>query len=322
MGQILDKAAIKYLCKVLIIALLVVLVIRSFFFEFYTISTSQMESSLIKGDEVVVSKLSYGPRMPITPLSIPFTDSYSDWLQLPYKRFFSENLLRNDIAVFNNPIEKDKPLDRRSLLISRCVAVPGDTILIADGNYYINGKQFIVSPTRMDEYLSMKEGYEQLAETAKKLKIELKDVLSSNDTVYFAINRNDAFILSKNTAKGAFFRKDYIIPEKILFIVPSNNRKVLLTKNNIKLYQPIIQSEMGDKVAFRNDTTYIGEEPVEAYQFKDDYYWMLSDNSIDALDSRVLGFIPYKNIVGRVTKILYNSNKQNSGSSRFFKTVK
>ncbi len=87
--------------------------IRTFFFEAYTIPTTSMESTLKAGDFLFVSKFHYGARFPITPLAFPFahhtmpvlkTKAFSDLVQLPYMRFPGlEDIKHNSIVVFNFP---------------------------------------------------------------------------------------------------------------------------------------------------------------------------------------------------------------------------
>src|SRR5690606_25658683 len=71
-----------------------------------------MEKTLLVNDFLFVSKLSYGPRIPNTPLSVPFVHnylpftngkSYSTLIQLPYIRWFASPVKRNDCVVFNFP---------------------------------------------------------------------------------------------------------------------------------------------------------------------------------------------------------------------------
>lgn len=317
----IETSMIKYVGKVVLITLLIVLFIRCFFFETYTISTSQMESALQKGDEVLVSKISYGPRLPITLLTLPFAFDkvYSDLIQFPYIRLYASPVRYNDVVLFNSPLDLDKPLDKRTLLISRCVAVPNDTIQITDGNYYINGKQYPKSPTQIDEYSVNKRDVEKLVSVANTLDIKLKQSdRQSADSLYFTLDRYDAYILDKNTESGLFYRRSNAIPTTLIFIAPSAGRMAMLSENNIKLYRQIIETEQGfENVEFKSDGVYIRGKKIEAYTFRDDYYWMLSDNTIDALDSRVLGFIPFRNVVGRATTVLYGS-----GNDRYFEAVR
>ena len=77
----------------IIFAVVVVTFINIFFFQAFKIPSSSMESTLYTGDHLFVSKLTYGPKMPQTPLTIPFThnvfmgkESYSTLIQSDYKR--------------------------------------------------------------------------------------------------------------------------------------------------------------------------------------------------------------------------------------------
>ncbi len=72
-----------------------------------------MEKTLLVRDFLFVSKMSYGPRVPNTPISFPFvhhtlpvtgTKSYLEWVKLPYGRFFANPVRRNDVVVFNYPV--------------------------------------------------------------------------------------------------------------------------------------------------------------------------------------------------------------------------
>lgn len=129
--------------KVILIALLIVFLVRCFLIESYTVSSSGMETVLLNGDRVLVDKTAYGVRMPVTLLTIPFTfdsfagmKSYSDAVLLPYKRVLETKVGIGDIVLYNNPVETDRPLDKRSLILNRCAALPGDSIAIEDSTMY------------------------------------------------------------------------------------------------------------------------------------------------------------------------------------------
>src|SRR6266851_3391712 len=64
------------------------MVIHLFIFQSFSIPSASMRSTLLEGDYIVVNKLAYGARLPITPLSIPFMHQkgYLTWIQLPYWR--------------------------------------------------------------------------------------------------------------------------------------------------------------------------------------------------------------------------------------------
>ena len=95
-----------------VFAVVAATLIRTFVFEAYTIPTGSMEKTLLINDFLFVSKFSYGPRIPNTPLSIPFvhntlpvtnSNSYVEWIKIPYTRWFPSPVKRNDVVVFNFP---------------------------------------------------------------------------------------------------------------------------------------------------------------------------------------------------------------------------
>ena len=97
----------------LVFALVAVYFINQFFFQNYVIPSSSLEKSLLTGDYLFVSKVSYGPRIPQTPLTMPLTQhtlpvietkSYIEWPQWDYRRVKGfGNVKLNDIVVFNYP---------------------------------------------------------------------------------------------------------------------------------------------------------------------------------------------------------------------------
>lgn len=96
----------------IVFALVAVYFVNIYFFQNYTIPSSSLEKSLLVGDYLFVSKMSYGPRVPQTPLSMPLTQhtmpviggkSYLDWPSWEYKRVKGGKVKLNDIVVFNYP---------------------------------------------------------------------------------------------------------------------------------------------------------------------------------------------------------------------------
>ena len=97
----------------IVFALVAVYFINLFFFQNYVIPSSSLEKSLLTGDYLFVSKVSYGPRIPQTPLTMPLTQhtlpvfeckSYIEWPQWDYRRVKGlGNVELNDIVVFNYP---------------------------------------------------------------------------------------------------------------------------------------------------------------------------------------------------------------------------
>ena len=193
----------------IIFALIAVTIINTFLFQAFKIPSSSMESSLYTGDHLFVSKLTYGPRIPQTPLTIPFThntifgkESYSTLIQNKYRRLkgFRE-VRRGDCVVFGFPngdtvlrqnptldyheiVRKFgqesvdmlgetivRPMDKKEHYVKRCVAIPGDTLEVRDGLVWINGEQQTVYPGIQLSYAVFTDGKKINAKTLEKLDI-------------------------------------------------------------------------------------------------------------------------------------------------------
>jgi len=108
----------------LVFALFAVYMINIFLFQNYKIPTSSLEKSLLVGDHLFVSKVSYGPRMPNTPIAFPLvqntfpiinTKSYTSWPHWDYKRLKGfGGVKRDDIVVFNFPAGDTVPFKQNN----------------------------------------------------------------------------------------------------------------------------------------------------------------------------------------------------------------
>jgi signal peptidase I len=152
------KTMVREWSEALLFAVIAASAIRTFFFEAFTIPTPSMEKSMLVGDYLFVSKLSYGPKVPQTPLSVPFlhnalpggmTNSYTEAMSLPYFRLPGfGSVERLDPVVFNFP--------------------HGDTIMVdpfyAGHDYYSYlRKEAIVLANGYDKYAQNPERYEHMA---------------------------------------------------------------------------------------------------------------------------------------------------------------
>jgi len=107
------QRAIMSWVDAIVFALIAVYFVHNFFFQNYRIPSSSLEKTLLTGDYLLVSKVSYGPRIPMTPLTMPLTNhtlpltgwkSYLDWPQWDYRRVRGLGSVQwGDIVVFNYP---------------------------------------------------------------------------------------------------------------------------------------------------------------------------------------------------------------------------
>ena len=111
--------------KTLLIALIIAIIIRSFFFQPFYIPSSSMEPTLLVGDRIFVSKYSYGYSKHSFPFSPPIINN----------RMLSTKAKYGDLVVFKTPE------DNRTDFIKRLVGLPGDKIQIKNGELFINEKK-------------------------------------------------------------------------------------------------------------------------------------------------------------------------------------
>ena len=199
----------------IIFAVVVVTFINTFFFQAFKIPSSSMESSLYTGDHLFVSKLAYGPKLPQTPLTIPFThnviagkESYSTLIQNDYKRIkgFGE-VETGDYVVFGFPHGdtvlvrepasdyymyvrtygreytlkhfgpvKARPADKKDHYVKRCVAVAGDTLEIRDGQVYVNSEAQEVWPGVQNSYEVVTDGQRINQVNLNKLGLNIREL--------------------------------------------------------------------------------------------------------------------------------------------------
>ena len=184
------KSKLREWGDAVLFALVASTIIRGLLFSAYAIPSGSMEGSLLTGDYLFVSKINYGPRMPFTPLAIPFTEptiggikTYWDAIQLPYLRLPGlAEIKKQDIVVFNKPEEADLyiPVDARTTLIKRCQAAPGDELKIVNGQVYVNGKAAPNAPKAQTSYHVTTDGNEINPQVFSDLHVEVVQQNSQN----------------------------------------------------------------------------------------------------------------------------------------------
>jgi signal peptidase I len=327
-----------------IFAVIAATIIRTFFIEAFTIPTPSMEKSLLVGDFLFVSKLSYGPRTPITPLTFPFTHqempviggkSYIESVKLPYYRLPGFGKIKNnDIVVFNYPMEDDRPIDKQTHYIKRCIGIPGDTIYIEDRNVSINGNQ-VPDPEMGQYYYHVKTDGSQLnPNNIKSLGITDGGMASNQGDYRFAMTRdvvtriraikNVRDVVPLADPVGAY--EEYIFPNNPSYpwnvdnfgplFIPSSGTTIQLNSTNIHLYKRIISVYENNDLSFENDKILINGKETHEYTFKMGYYFMMGDNRHNSADSRFWGFVPEDHIVGKAVFIWLSLDPDGSFLSR------
>jgi signal peptidase I len=307
----------------LVWAAIAAIILRTFFFGAYRIPTPSMEKTLLTGDFLIVTKLAYGPRTPMT-LSVPFTDIYMPGVNLPWFRIpgYSE-IKRDDIVVFNYPIDI-APISTKTNYIKRAVGMPGDQLEIDNKLLYVNGSLAEDFETLMYNYRVQSRERVRLSPT--KVREAGGSVLQSNNSNYIInmtpelaeemmgwseIDRVELFVLPEQqdifSRRGFNFSRGFNNHDHMAeFTVPYSGQEVELTRENWHIYQDILERYERNSIQREGDQFVINGEETNLYTIQKDYYFMMGDNRDDSEDSRYWGFVPDDHVIGKAGMIYFS----------------
>ncbi|PWK73729.1 signal peptidase I [Mucilaginibacter oryzae] len=334
------KSTLREWGDAIIFAVIAATLIRTLFIEAYVIPSGSMENSLLIGDYLFVSKVNYGARMPITPVSFPFmhhttpfgTKAYWDGVKLPYYRLPGlSDIKKQDIVVFNAPIEADspyfRPVDKRENLIKRCQGTPGDTLSVVNGQVYINGKAAANPANGKEAYFIDTNGEEFNPAILNELKIEItessptryKALMSKASAATLKTYSNVKSVTPAISARGFDDPLNPVYPVKYPrykitpkfphftwnvdnygpVIIPKKGWTVKLDSLTFPVYGRAIEIYENNKVEVKGSDIFIDGKKADTYTFKMNYYFMMGDNRHNSEDSRFWGFVPEDHVVGK-----------------------
>lgn len=307
----------------LVWAAIAAIILRTFFFGAYRIPTPSMEKTLLTGDFLIVTKLAYGPRTPMT-LSVPFTDIYVPGVNLPWFRIpgYSE-IERDDIVVFNYPVDI-APVSTKTNYIKRAVGMPGDRLEIRDKLLYVNGEQSENYETLMYNYRV--RSLDRIRLSTAKVREAGGSVLQSNNNDHIInmtpglaeemsnwseIESVEFFLLPEQqdifSRRGFNFSRGFTNHDNMgEFTIPYSGQEVELTSENWHIYQDILERYERNSVQRTGDQFTINGEETNLYTIQKDYYFMMGDNRDDSEDSRYWGFVPDDHVIGKAGIIYFS----------------
>lgn len=262
-----------------------VMAVRYFCMESFHVSTDSMEVALHKGDYILVNKL-------------------------PMK----DNPERNRVVLFTSPLLKDTLSS--PLFLSRCIGMPGDTIRVGNEGYKVNGKLIPHSPRSLNRYIVTQAAQEELLGIQKRLNIPVRDLKEEEYGLSLSLTSFEEYQLREELSDDANVRFIKDKAESYELIVPRKGRAYRLDASALTACREAILAEAGDKAVFRDGKLFLDGREASFFFFKQDYYWMLSDNINEAVDSRHLGFIPRDHVIGNAWFCWYSKERQ-----RIFKSV-
>ncbi|WP_270088683.1 signal peptidase I [Sphingobacterium sp. SYP-B4668] len=325
----------------IVFAVVAASLIRGFLIEAYMIPTGSMERSLLVGDFLFVSKLNYGPRVPMTPLAFPFAHhtmpvtggkAYSEFITVPYKRLPGfQDIKRNDVVVFNYPMEADepynRPIDKRENYIKRLVGMPGDKVSMKNKHLFINDQPAFTDKNMQQAYWVFTDGS------------GLDDAVLVQNRFEFDRSFVEPYLLHITADEAAGLKKWSNVKQVIAFsnqnsafphvstsgwtfdtfgplIVPQKDWTVTLDTLTFPFYERAIRVYEGNSVDLKSDGIYINGRKTDRYTFQMNYYWMMGDNRDNSEDSRGWGFVPENHIVGKAIFVWLSWDKDGTFLSK------
>ena len=305
-------------------AILIILVLRAFFFEPFRIPTPSMEKTLLVGDFLFVSKLHYGARTPNT-VCVPFIGKPCvPGLELPQTRLpgFSD-VERGDVAVFNYPPESG-PVERKTPYIKRIVGLPGDTVLLLDKLLYVNGDRVDLAPTQEQNWVvTPNENVGIPRARLEEVGAELLGTIPGTNHV--VVNGTPAAAEAVRSWPYVASVEGYAIPEGRTngpmfpagsgfnrdtygpLTVPAEGQTVALTPETWPTVEDIITRFEGHRAEVLPDGRFrIDGEITDTYTFEQDYYFAMGDNRDNSQDSRFWGFVPHDHLVGKAVLVFFS----------------
>lgn len=180
-----DKGGFGETVKVIIQALLLALVIRTFLFQPFSIPSGSMMPTLLVGDYLFVSKWSYG----FSKYSFPFSPDIFEGRVLSFEPD------RGDVVVFRKPQEEEVDY------IKRLVGLPGDHVQVRDGALYLNGKAIPREPAgdfTFDDGTTAQQYRETLPNGVSYMTLDLSPNSPGDNTREFVVPPDHYFMMGDN----------------------------------------------------------------------------------------------------------------------------
>jgi signal peptidase I len=311
------KSELRQWGESLVVAVIIVLIVRSLLFDLFRIPTPSMEENLLVGDYLVVSKLHYGPRTPVS-LGVPLTSIHLPGVTFPFTRLpgFSE-VQRGDPIVFNYPPD-DEPIDRKVHYVKRVIGMPGDTLSVRDKLVHIDGDALPLG-SGMQQYWTVTKSDARyqiprarmeemgISEVRRTGQAETVRVLATPEGARQISRRSwvrsvEPYVLSDDEYSDIMYPagKGYTPDNYGPIHIPAKGETVTLTAQNWDLYKPVITQYEGHAAQQMTDSTFaIDGARTTTYTFEQDYFFAMGDNRDNSQDSRFWGFVPKNHVVGK-----------------------
>jgi len=281
-----------------------------------------MSNQQTPGNRLLVEKWSLGARFPQSlkwPFSSDQKNHFWQFSSSAYRLPGLSNFRHNDLIVFNSPASpSNTPVNQRPVLLSRCVALPGDFVRISGYHLFIND---IERPRSVDALIcfsfrpSKKDNVELLLKNLPKE----REIYQREDTGFIFLARHEYLkLIGEGTLKNKLLKPYISSYDKSTTFVPFKGYRICLNKRSFEEWQTVINRYEGVSLAQKEDGSFEADgNKVTTYTFKQNYFFVLNDHQGYLNDSRTLGLIPETHLIGRACLILFSP-----ANSRFLQKIR
>ena len=309
----MNKNKIISEAKAIVYIVLSVLMIKVTILEAYIVPTGSMENTIMTGDFLIGTRFVYGMRTPDW-IGIPYTDK---GFFIPYYKFPRFKIPKvGDVLIFKFP------RDVYVKYVKRCVAGPGDSLLIKEKKLIVNGLEIPAwehgkfrdrpipfSAQQPDIFLSSDKNKNR--DNLGPIYIPKKgDVFEINDSTNWELliqllimEGHEVSLIEPNGKKYEF-----TIQDPVQIVRRKGKRSVyddFYPKGHlINPWKTIFQKENNNLIHINGQSI----NNISEYILTQNYYWVMGDNRDDSLDSRYWGFVPENNILGEAIFTYFSLN--------------
>ena len=278
--------ALRYIIIIVIIVTTVILV-RLFLVGSYRITSNNLGKTLSAGDYILVNKV----------------------------KSVGNNPGRNRLVLYKSPLQSDA--HKPPIFAGRCIGIPGDVIQMGSDGFLVNGLLLPDAPMMQPTFRINKNIKEPLLSTLDSLRIPLRGIKEDSVSITLRMSLREKELLIENLSDVISVEMITEYSMKYEFVLPRKGISVDINEISLMVCKEAIMSETGNAALIRDGKLFIDGEEKSSFLFSNDYYWILSENETDGIDSRHLGLIPESHITGNIWFCWYSKTP----SHRFKKII-
>ena len=267
------------------VVLLTILLVKLFLLDSCRIKSNTMCDTLQSGDFVLVNKVKS-----------------------------KNNPGLNRLVLYKSPLRQDA--NRPPLFLGRCLGMSGQTIQMGEDGFRVNGRLISNAPMMQQTFRIRKDIKEYLLSTMDLLHIPIRDAREDSLYLTLRLSLREKETLSENLSQVVNLE---VVNEGNLsyeIVIPRKNLALDINPTMLTVCSEAIMNEAGDAAVIKDNKLYINGKEKRIFIFRHNYYWIVSENEKDGIDSRYLGLIPEDHIVGNVWFCWFSPDRK-----RFFSFI-